>query len=91
MKGIISTILGLVFVISSLLSLMVAERSSENSLLPVAYDQVMISEIGLQLALQRAERAPLRLRFPQSNRSAATQGRTPAKRKDLQFATFSSR
>ena len=62
MKEESSTLLALIFVAFSLLSLVMAKRSSDEFLPPVRYDEIIVSELGLQLALKRAmEREVLEL------------------------------
>ena len=53
MKGMSSTLLALIFAFFSLFSLMMADRSSEESPAPLRYGQTNASELGLGIALNR--------------------------------------
>jgi hypothetical protein len=91
MKGVSSTLLALVFVAFSLLSLMRAERSSEEALVSVQYDEAKVSELGLQFALQRYIQ---RVTSPISSRGRAKSRSTRAKSRGnekVQTASFSTR
>jgi hypothetical protein len=53
MKGIPGTLLALIFVFFSLFSLLTANRTWEESLVPLADNESRVSELGLRFALQR--------------------------------------
>ncbi len=54
MKGISRTLLALIFAVFSLLLLLLADRSSENSPGRLQFDQARLSEAGLRFALHRS-------------------------------------
>ena len=76
MKGMSSTLLALIFALFSLFSLMMADRSSEESPAPLRYGQTNASELGLGIALNRYfERAPLRGSLTQKVSRARSEAR----------------
>ena len=76
MKGMSSTLLALIFAFFSLFSLMMADRSSEESPAPLRYGQTNASELGLRIALNRYfERAPLRGSLTQKVSRARSEAR----------------
>jgi len=53
MKGISSTLLALIFAAFSLFSLMTANRTWEESPVPLGENQARVSDLGLRFALHR--------------------------------------
>ena len=75
MKGISSALLALIFVAFSLLSLLTAERSSDESLVPLQSDQAVISQAGLGVALHRYLERAASLARSDNSRSPRKQAR----------------
>jgi len=72
MKGLSSTLLALIFAVFSLFSLMMAERSLEESLVPLRYGQARATELGFRIVLDRYfDRAPLRHSSTQRDKARA--------------------